>query len=196
MGLTVLILGLVIFLGVHLLVTMRDRRALAIAKLGVGYRIGFALAALIGLGLIVWGFALYRQAGYIELWSPPRFTRHIAVGLMLFSVILILAAYLPGHIKTWTKHPMLAAIKIWALAHLISNGDVGSIILFGSFLAWAVYARIAVKRRERLGDMTRTGLPNRGWANDALAMGLGIVIFLSLGYIFHPAVIGVPVFGA
>ncbi len=76
--------------------------------------------------------------------------RHITIGLMLISVILVVAAYLPGHIKTWAKQPMLTAIKIWAFAHLLSNGDLGSIVLFGSFLAWAVYARIAVKRRKEL----------------------------------------------
>lgn len=195
MGLLLLIAGLALFLGAHLFVTARDRRAAAIARLGYGYRALFALVSLAGLILIIWGFGLYRQSGYIEIWSPPRLMRHIAIGLMLFSIVLVLAAYLPGHIKARAKHPMLAAIKLWAFAHLLSNGDLGSIILFGSFFAWAVYARIAVKRREARGDITRVGIADHGWKNDAAAVGLGIVIYLALGYVFHPAAIGVPVFG-
>jgi uncharacterized membrane protein len=112
---------------------------------------------------------------------------------MWFATILVLAAYLPGHIKAWTKHPMLAGIKLWAFAHLLSNGDLGSILLFGSFLAWAVCARIAVKRREAAGETTRSQVAS-GWINDIAAVVLGTFIYLALGYVFHPVVIGVPVF--
>jgi uncharacterized membrane protein len=196
MGLAVLILGLVVFLGTHLFVTRRETRASAISRLGNLYRLAFALASALGLVLIVWGYGVYRQSGWIDIWSPPDFMRHITIGLNWFAVVLVLAAYLPGHIKAKTKHPMLAGIKIWAFAHLLSNGDLGSIILFGSFLAWAVYARIAAKKREALGDITRIGMTDRGWANDAIAVGLGTVLYLALAYVFHPAVIGVPVFRA
>jgi len=194
MGLAVLILGLVIFLGTHLFVTRREARASAINRLGNTYRRLFALASAFGLVLIIWGYGLYRQSGWIDVWTPPDFMRHITIGLTWFAVVLVLAAYLPGHIKAKTKHPMLAGIKIWAFAHLLSNGDLGSIILFGSFLAWAVYARIAAKKREAAGDITRVGMADRGWANDAIAVGLGTVLYLALAYVFHPAVIGVPVF--
>ena len=196
MGLAVLILGLVVFLGTHLFVTRREARASAINRLGNVYRVLFALASALGLVLIIWGYGLYRQSGWIDIWSPPAFMRHITISLTWFAVVLVLAAYLPGHIKAKTKHPMLAGIKIWAFAHLLSNGDLGSIILFGSFLAWAVYARIAAKKREALGDITRVGLADRGWANDAIAVGLGTVLYLALAYVFHPAIIGVPVFRA
>ena len=101
------------------------------------------------------------------------------------------AAFIPSHIKLRLKHPMLAGVKTWALAHLLSNGDLGSILLFGSFLAWGVYARIAAKRR---GDVGTTIAP-AGWTNDIIVVVLGIVIYLALGYAFHPIVIGVPVFG-
>ena len=158
------------------------------------YRLLFALVSALGLVLIIWGYGLYRQSGWIDIWSPPAFMRHITMGLTWLSVVLVLAAYLPGHIKAKTKHPMLAGIKIWAFAHLLSNGDLGSIILFGSFLAWAVYARIAAKKREALGDITRVGMADRGWTNDAIAVALGTVLYLALAYVFHPAVIGVPVF--
>jgi uncharacterized membrane protein len=194
MSLAVLVLGLVVFLGAHLFVTKRDIRAAAIARLGIGYRLLFALVSAAGLALIVWGFAIYRQAGMIVVWSPPDFLRHITIGLMWISTILVLAAYLPGHIKRWTRHPMLTGVKTWAFAHLLSNGDLGSILLFGSFLAWAVYARIAAKRREASGETVAVQV-EPGWANDALAVGLGTFIYLALGYVFHPVMIGVPVFG-
>jgi uncharacterized membrane protein len=195
MGLLILIIGLIIFLGTHLVVTARERRAAAIVRLGKLYWALFSLSSLIGLVLIIYGFALYRRTGWIDVWYPPVFMRHITIGLMWFSVILVLAAYLPGHIKLWTKHPMLAGVKIWAFAHLLSNGDLGSIILFGAFLAWGVYDRIAVKRREAAGDIAKSAPIDFTWKNDALALGLGTAIYLALGYVFHPVIIGVPVFG-
>ncbi|MDP2410720.1 MAG: NnrU family protein [Pseudolabrys sp.] len=191
MGLSILILGLVLFLGAHLFVTFREPRSSAIAQLGNGYRVLFSLVALAGLVLITYGFGQYRALGWIEVWSPPAFTRHIAALLMLFAVILFTATYIPSHIRTRAKHPMLAGVKAWALAHLLTNGDLGSILLFGSFLAWGVYARIAAKRRGDNGPVTAPA----GWTNDIIVVLLGIVIYLALGFAFHPAVIGVPAFG-
>ncbi|MGI8525728.1 MAG: NnrU family protein [Pseudolabrys sp.] len=196
MGLAILILGLIVFLGAHVFVTAREARAAAMRSLGKAYWALFALASAAGVILIAWGFGMYRATGWIDVWHPPRFMHHITVGLMLISVILVMSAYLPGHIKRGAKHPMLAGVKVWAFAHLLSNGDLGSIILFGSFLAWAVYARIAVKRREAAGEVTNIQSTGSGWTNDAIAVVLGIFIFLALGFTFHPVVIGVPVFGA
>jgi len=194
MGVVVLIVGLIVFLGAHLFVSARGARAAARARLGMAYWLLFGLSAIVGLALIVWGFALYRRTGWIDIWYPPAFMRPITIGLMWFSVILATAAYLPGHIKTWTKQPLLAGIKIWAFAHLLSNGDLGSILLFGSFLAWVIYARIAVKRRDAAGELSNI-IVEPGWTNDAVTIGLGTVLYLSLGYVFHPVIIGVPVFG-
>jgi uncharacterized membrane protein len=191
MGLAVLVLGLAVFIGAHTFVTFRDARARAIARLGHGYRAIFAVTALAGLVLFIWGYGQYRAHEWIQVWSPPAFMRHITIGLMLFAVIFVTAAFIPSHIKTRLKHPMLAGIKTWALAHLLSNGDLGSILLFGGFLAWGVYARIAAKRRGDLGPKTAPV----GWTNDAIVVALGVVVYLALGYAFHPAVIGVPVFG-
>jgi uncharacterized membrane protein len=192
MGLLVLILGLIVLLGVHVFVTFRDARAGMIEQLGQnGYRALFSIVAIVGLALIIWGYGAYRAHEWVQIWAPPAFMRHITVGLMLFAVIFITAAFIPSHVKAWLHHPMLASIKTWALAHLLSNGDLGSIILFGAFLAWGVYARIAAKRR---GDRGATTAP-AGWTNDLIVVVLGVVIFLALGYAFHPIVIGVPVFG-
>lgn len=194
MGLALLIAGLVVFLGIHTFATRREERARLIARLGEGpYKLVFSLIAAAGLALIVYGFGVYRATGWIDVWHPPAWTRHIAVLLMWPAIVLIVAAYVPGHIKRTLKHPMLAGVKFWALAHLIANGDLGSIILFGSFLGWAVYDRIAVKRR---GDTVSAPHLERAWRNDAIAVVVGTLAYLAIGFTFHPLFIGVPAFTA
>ena len=148
MGLAIMILGLAVFIGTHVLTTQRDTRAALIARLGEGpYKGLYALASIIGLVLIGWGFGMYRATGWVDIWYPPTWTRHVTVLLVLIASICVVAAYSPGRIKTTLKHPMLVGVKLWAVAHLISNGDLGSIILFGSILGWAVFDRISLKRR-------------------------------------------------
>jgi uncharacterized membrane protein len=194
MGLNILILGLAVFLATHVFVSFREARASVIERVGLPlYRSLFAIVSLVGLALIIWGYAQYRAHGLVQLWSPPVFTRHITIGLVFFAVVFVVAAFFPSHIKTRLKHPMLAGVKTWALAHLLSNGDLGSILLFGTFLAWGVYARIAAKRR---GDIGAAAKPApQGWTNDVVVVVLGVAIFLALGFWFHPYVVGVPVFG-
>ena len=193
MGLLVLILGLALFLGVHTLTMQRDLRASFIASMGEGgYKISYALVSLAGLVLIVWGFGHYRATGWIDVWYPPKFLKHITVALMLPAVILVVASYIRGQIYTALKHPMLAGVKLWAAAHLLANGDLGSIILFGSFLAWAVVDRISLKRR---ADPGAPPIPVGGVANDLIAVAVGFVAYLALAFAFHPVVIGVPVVG-
>lgn len=193
MGLAVMILGLALFVGVHTLTTQRELRARLIAQAGEGtYKVGYALGSLAGLVLIVWGFAHYRATGWIDVWHPPTALKHITVALMLPAVILVVASYIRGRIYTTLKHPMLSGIKLWAAAHLLSNGDLGSIILFGSFLAWAVFDRISLKRRT---DAGAPPIPVGGIGNDVIAVAVGIVAYLALAFAFHPVVIGVPVVG-
>ena len=194
MGLGILILGLAVFLATHVFVSFREARANIIERVGLSlYRSLFAIVSLAGLALIVWGYAQYRAHGLIQLWSPPAFMRHITIGLVLFAAIFFVAAFLPSHIRSKLKHPMLASVKTWALAHLLSNGDLGSVLLFGTFLAWGVYARIAAKRRGDIGAAAKPA-PD-GWTNDIVVVVIGIAVFLALGFWFHPYVIGVPVFG-
>jgi len=195
MGLIILVLGLAVFLGAHSFVSFRSARAAARDRLGGSYWVMFSIASVVGVVLIAWGYGLYRQTGWIAVWSPPEFMRHVTVALMLPSIVLVTAAYLPGHIKAWAKHPMLAGVKLWAFAHLLSNGDLGSIILFGSFLAWAIYARISVKRRDAAGEITNVQSVDHGWRNDAVAVVLGVFLYLALGHTFHPVIVGVPAFG-
>jgi uncharacterized membrane protein len=193
MGLALEILGLIIFLGAHVFVTMRDRRAAVVSRIGEWpYRGLFSLASIVGILLIAYGFAAYRAAGMITLWYPPAWTRHIVEALMWPASIMVAAAYIPGNIKRVLKHPMLAGVKTWAFAHLCANGDLGGIILFGSVLAWAVYDRITLKRRT---DPGAPPIPIGGTKNDIIAIIVGTIIYLALGFVFHPIVIGVPAFG-
>lgn len=193
MGLAVMIAGLAVFLGTHVFTTRREARAALIARLGEGpYKLLYSLVAALGLVLIGYGYGDYRANDWIAVWEPPAWTRHVAVLLMWPAVIAILAAYLPGRIKATLKHPMLVGVKLWAFAHLIANGDLGSIVLFGSILAWAVFDRIAVKRRGDPLPIARAG----AWKNDLLAVVAGTILYLALGFVFHPVVIGVPAFAA
>jgi uncharacterized membrane protein len=192
MGLAVMILGLAVFLGSHAFVTMRPQRAAVIARVGEGpYKGLFSLISLVGIVLIGWGFAHYRSTGYIDIWSPPAWTRHLTLLLVWPAIVCIFAAYIPGDIKRALKHPMLVGVKLWALAHLISNGDLGSIILFGSILGWAVFDRITLKHRTDPGGLP---VPVGGRRNDFFAVAVGTLVYFALGFWFHPWVIGVPVF--
>jgi len=185
--LSLLIIGLVIFLGVHsVAIVAPGMRAGAIARLGEGAWKGiYGVVSLIGFVLICYGFGLARQAP-VFLYFPPAWLRHVALLIMLPVFPLLFAAYLPGRIKTAAKHPMLAAVKFWALAHLLPNGTLADCLLFGGFLAWAVADRISLKRRP--AQVLRTASPGR-W-NDAIAVIGGLAIYgLVIGWA-HLAVIG------
>jgi uncharacterized membrane protein len=193
MGLLVMVVGLVLFLGAHVFTTQRKARARAIAGMGEGtYKIIYTVVALAGLALICWGFSQYRADGWIQLWTPPKALKHLNVALMLPAVILVVAAYLRGHIYARLKHPMLAGVKLWAFGHLLANGDLGGVVLFGSILAWAVYDRVSLKRRTDAGG---PAIPVGGIGNDVIAVVVGIIAYLALAFAFHPVVLGIPVIG-
>jgi uncharacterized membrane protein len=186
---SLLIAGLVLFLGVHTLTSLRDTRAALIARLGDGpYKGLYSIVSALGLVLIVWGFGRYRNQGYIQLWDPPAWLHPVTLVLMWLAFVALAAAYSPlGKIKSTLKHPMLAGVKLWALAHLLVNGDFGSIVLFGAFLLWAAYDRVAVKRR---GD---NGAPPSGATmGDAIALGVGTLAYIAMWWL-HPLAIGVPI---
>jgi uncharacterized membrane protein len=193
MGLLVLVLGLILFLGPHVFVTMRPHRDTVVKRFGEWpYKVAFAVVTIVGLFVAGKGFGMYEAAGPITLWTPPSWTKHITEGLMLLASIFVAAAYLRGTIKRVLKHPMLVGVKTWAVAHLLANGDLGGVILFGSVLAWAVYDRITLKRRSDPGGPP---IPEGGIANDIAAVVVGIILFLALGLVFHPLVVGRHVFG-
>jgi uncharacterized membrane protein len=191
---TLLVLGLVVFLGTHVFSMARQPRAAVIRKIGEGlYKGLYSLLSLAGIVLISVGYGQYRQAGYVPVWDPPVWTRHLALLLVWFAFVFVAAAYLPGRIRRTLKHPMLAGVKVWALAHLLANGDLGSILLFGAILAWAVAARISVKRRDEAVPHGAPLEPPSGLRNDALAVAIGTVAYLAFVVWLHPLLIGVPV---
>ena len=183
---TLLIVGIVVFLGIHLLPTVSGLRERLAARLGdTGYKIAFSLVSIAGLVLLVYGFA---KAPVVQIWSPPSWTRWVAIVLMLPAFIFLVAAYLPGQIKAKLKHPFLVAIKTWAFAHLIANGDLASLILFGSFLAYAVYDRITLKQRQPTGLVDVQGPESA--RNDVIAVVLGVILYAAFLVWLHPLLIG------
>lgn len=187
-----LILGLLLFFAIHLVPTSPSLRDGLVERFGASaYKIGFSVLSLVGFVLIVLGYhKLQLMPGKNPvLWDPPTWTRHIAFLLMVPAMILLVATFVPSRIRTAAKHPMLAAIKFWALAHLLVNGDLGSLVLFGSFLAFAVYDRISVEHRAAVGP----ALVSPGPFNDVVIVVVGLVLFAFMLVWGHGALIGVPI---
>ena len=183
---TLLIIGIVVFFGVHLLPTVSGLRARLVGRFGEnGYKALFSLLSLASLALLIYGFV---KAPLIQVWSPPGWTRWVAIVLMLPAFIFLVAAYSPGRIKARVKHPFLVAIKTWAFAHLIANGGLAAIILFGSFLAYAVYDRITLKSGQ-LSDMVEVKGPETP-QNDIIALVLGAALYAVFLVWLHPLLIG------
>jgi len=192
---TVLVLGLVVFLGLHSVsIVAPGWRAARIAGWGVGpWKGGYSIAAAVGLVLIVVGYGLARQSPVV-LWSPPPALRHVALLLMLPVFPLLLAAYLPGRIQRATRHPMLLATKLWATAHLIANGTLADAVLFGAVLLWAVADRISVKRRAPLQAHGAPAAPSRA-RNDVIAIAAGLAIYAVFVFGLHRVLFGVAPIG-
>ena len=188
----VLVAGILIFLGAHSFTAFRERRSALIARYGDrAYKGLHSLVSLLGFVLIVWGFSRYRASGLIPIWTPPAWGSHLTIVLMWFAFVSLACMNpAPGRIRGWLRHPMLVAIKIWALAHLLANGDAGGILLFGSFLGWAVFDRIAVKRRGDMGARPTTSFTRA----DRVALAAGTVAYVAMIFL-HPVLIGVPVIG-
>lgn len=185
-----LVIGLATFLGVHSIAIFAPAwRERMIARLGVPtWKMGYSLVSIAGFLLIIGGYAATR-ADPVVLYQPPVWLRHVAALLMLPAFPLLLAAYLPGRIKAAVKHPMLAAIKAWALAHLLVNGMLADVLLFGGFLAWAVIDRISAGKRPQPAPRT-TAPPLR---NDVIAVVGGLVLYVVFILWGHLRLIGVPV---
>ena len=188
-----LIAGLVLFLGVHSVAIVAPAwRDAQVARLGAGaWKGGYSIASLIGFVVLVVGYGLARQEPVV-LWVPPTWARHVALLVMLPVFPLLFAAYLPGRIKAAVKHPMLAAVKFWALAHLIANGALHDVLLFAAFLAWAVVDRISVKRRAASAPLPG---PAPSPVNDAIAVIGGLALYVVFILWAHRWLIGVSPLG-
>jgi uncharacterized membrane protein len=189
---TLLILGLVLFLGVHSVsifaVGWRDAQ---VAQRGEGAWKGlYSVVSLIGFVLMVYGYGLARQTPVV-LYSPPAAMRHIALLLLLPVFPLLLSSGLPGRIKATAKHPMLLAVKLWATAHLLANGSLADVVLFGAFLAWAVADRISVKRRP---IRPVPSAPARA-INDVIVVVVGVALYVAFLLWGHTWLIGVSPLG-
>lgn len=191
---TILVFGLLLFLGVHSTrIVADDWRAAQMKRLGEGPWKGiYALLSLAGFGLIIWGFGLARQQPVV-LWVPPAGMRHAAALLTLIAFVLLVAAYVPRNaIKSRLHHPMLLAVKIWAFAHLLSNGKLADLVLFGAFLGWAVVCFIAARKRDRaLGTQYPAGTPG----GTVATVVVGAVAWAGFAFWLHGALIGVRPFG-
>ena len=187
---TILILGLLVFLGVHSTRIFADGwRAAQLKRLGEGAWKGiYSLLSFAGFALIVWGVGLARQEPVV-LWMPPVAMRHIAALLTLIAFVLLAAAYVPRNaIKARVHHPMVLAVKVWAFAHLLANGKLADLVLFGAFLAWAVACYIAARKRDRAaGAQYPAGTPG----GTAAAVVAGAAAWAAFTFWLHGALIGV-----
>jgi uncharacterized membrane protein len=186
----VFLIGLVLFLGVHSVrIVADDWRSARIARLGEGAWKGlYSLASLLGLVLLVWGYGQTRAAP-IDLWQPPLFTRHLASLLTLPAFVLMAAAYVPGtRIRARLGHPMVLGVKLWALAHLLANGRLADLLLFGGFLVWAIADFRAARARDRRDGVVRQAGPA---SRDAIAIAVGLGAWVAFAFVLHASLIGV-----
>lgn len=190
---TLLILGLVLFLGAHSArIVAEGLRGRTIASIGeLGWKGLYSVVSIAGLALIVIGYPETR-AGPL-LWDPPTWTRHVAALLVLIAFLLLAAAYVPGtRIKQAVGHPMVLAVKTWALAHLLANGRLGDVVLFGAFLVWAVLDYRAAKARDRAAGTT---YPAQGIGRDLAAAVIGLALYAAFAFWLHARWFGVRPFG-
>lgn len=191
---TLLILGLVVFLGVHSTRIVADAsRSATIARIGEKpWKAIYALLSIAGFVLIVIGYGAARESPVV-LYSPPLWTRHLAALLTIPAFVLVVAAYVkPNSIKRAVGHPMVAGVKIWAFAHLLANGTLADVLLFGSFLAWAVLSFIAARRRDRAAG---TAYPVGSATGNAITVATGLVAWAAFAFALHRPLIGVGPFG-
>ena len=189
----VLILGLVLFLGVHSVrIVAEGWRGHMLARLGEGPWKGlYSLVSAAGLVLVVWGYGLARQQPVV-LWTPPRGMNHLAALLMLASFVVLAPAYVPGNaIARRLKHPMVLGVKVWALAHLLANGTLADAVLFGAFLVWAVLDFRSARRRPLTGHREPGGAVPVSGSRTAAAVAGGVALWAVFAFWAHAWLIGV-----
>ena len=186
----ILLIGLLVFLGVHSVRIVADGwRAATIARIGeLPWKAMYATLSIIGFVLIVWGFSLARQQP-VQLWMPPRGMRHLVALLTLIAFVLLAATYVPRNaIKARLHHPMVLSVKVWALAHLLANGNLAHVLLFGAFLVWAVLSFRAARARDRAAGTVYAA----GTVGGTLAtVGVGVAGWALFAFWAHGALIGI-----
>jgi uncharacterized membrane protein len=191
---TYLIIGLVLFLGVHSVRIVADeQRTRWQLRLGANtYKGLYSAVSLVGFVLIVWGFGMAREVPVV-LWSPPTGMRHLAALLTLIAFVLLAASYVPrNHFKARLHHPMVLAVKVWALAHFLSNGTVAHVVLFGSFLVWSVVCFSASRRRDRAQSVT---YPPGATGATVITVVVGVVAWGVFAMVLHGLLMGIRPFG-
>lgn len=187
---TILLLGLVLFLGIHSARVLAEgpRRAFIAQRGANAWKGLYTVVSLVGFALLVWGYGLARQQPVV-LWTVPAGLRHVAALLTLVSFVLLAAAYVPGNaIKARVHHPMTAGVKVWAFAHLIANNTLADLLLFGGFLAWSIAVFVAARRRDRADGVTYApGTASR----TALTVVVGVVLWIVFALWLHGWLIGV-----
>jgi uncharacterized membrane protein len=189
-----MILGLILFFGTHSLRLYADNwRTHAIARIGVApWKLLYTLVSLLGFVLFVYGYGQVRWET-VQLWNPPIWTRHLAALLTIPAFILVVAAFVPGtHMRARLGHPMVLGVKTWAFAHLLSNGSLADLLLFGSFLVWSIVMYAKLRRRDRATGVTRPAISG---ARDGLAVVLGMIAWAVFALYLHGWLIGVRPFG-
>ena len=185
-----LIAGLVVFLGAHSLrIVAEPWRGAQIARLGPGaYKGIFSVVSAAGLVLIAVGYGQARTAP-VALWDPPLWTRHLSALLVLCAFVLLAAAYVPrNRIRSAVGHPMVLGVKVWALGHLLANGHLHDLVLFGAFLAWAVFDYRAARRRDRVhGRVDARGT----FAGDVATLVIGAAAWAVFALYLHDWLFGV-----
>ncbi len=187
---SLLIVGLLLFLGAHSVrIVAEDWRERQIARIGERAWKGlYSVAALAGLALIVWGYGAAR-ADPVVLWQPPFWTRHLAALLTLPAFLLLAAAYAPrNRLRAAVGHPMVVGVKVWAIAHLLANGTLADLVLFGSFLVWAILDYRSARRRDAAAGVTRS--PG-SFAGDAVTILAGTVAWAAFAFYLHAWLFGV-----
>lgn len=187
---SLLILGLIVFLGAHSVRVFADSwRKGQIARIGEGPWKGlYSLVSIAGFALLIWGYGRAR-ADTAVLWQPPSWTYYLAALFTLAAFVLVAAAYVRGtRIKSALHHPMLLGVKSWAFGHLIANGTLADVVLFGGFLVWAIVDFAASRRRDRIAG---TSYPAGTVARDAIAIAIGVVAWAVFAFYLHERWIGV-----
>lgn len=189
---TLLLVGLFIFLGIHVVPSFPGFRDSVVQRVGLNaYRGLYSLIVLTGLFAMIYGFVLARQEDLFPLYVTPFWLRHVAMTLLLPIFILVFAKFIRGNIARWTKDPVILAVKIWAISHLLVNGEPYSVALFGGFLVWVIWARISLKKYDRKNTKAEE-FPN-ALRNDIISVVLGAALYGLFVWKLHELLIGMPI---